>query len=172
MEAVHELERHASRLMLAKIVTGGQTGVDRGALDAALDAGFPCGGWCPSDRTAEDGPIPERYPVRPLPAGGYRERTIRNVVDSDATLIIYFDLLEGGTEQTMLHCVRRKRPYKLIDASAIPALAAGQLAARFVAANNVATLNVAGPRGSRASGAHRYAYEATLELLRSTRLER
>jgi hypothetical protein len=57
--------------------------VDRGALDAALAADFPCGGWCPGDRMAEDGVIPDRYPLMPLPNGGYRARTRLNVVDSD-----------------------------------------------------------------------------------------
>jgi Circularly permutated YpsA SLOG family len=61
---------------VTKIVSGGQTGVDRGALDAALAVGFACGGWCPGDRMAEDGPIPEKYPLMPLPNGGYRERTL------------------------------------------------------------------------------------------------
>jgi len=68
-------------LALAKIVSGGQTGVDRGALDTALDNGFPCGGWCPSGRLAEDGRIPDRYPVTELTGGSYRQRTLRNVVD-------------------------------------------------------------------------------------------
>ena len=62
-------------MALTRIVSGGQTGVDRGALDAALAAGFPCGGWCPADRAAEDGAIPVRYPLTPLARGGYRERT-------------------------------------------------------------------------------------------------
>jgi hypothetical protein len=60
---------------VVKIVSGGQTGIDRGALDAALAANFPCGGWCPGDRMAEDGVIPDRYPLMALPNGGYRART-------------------------------------------------------------------------------------------------
>jgi hypothetical protein len=57
-------------MALAKIISGGQTGVDRAALDAALAADFPCGGWCPADRSAEDGPIPERYPMSLFMEGG------------------------------------------------------------------------------------------------------
>ena len=62
-------------MILKKIVSGGQTGVDRAALDAALAAACPCGGWCPGDRAAEDGVIPERYPLVPLIGGGYKART-------------------------------------------------------------------------------------------------
>lgn len=75
-------------MALEKIVSGGQTGVDRGALDASLKSNFPCGGWCPGDRSAEDGTIPERYPLTPLPGGGFRQRTRQNVADSDGTLIL------------------------------------------------------------------------------------
>lgn len=74
--------------MLTKIISGGQTGVDRGALDAALIASFLCGGWCPIGRKAEDGLIPERYPLQELPGADYRQRMRRNVVDSDGTLVI------------------------------------------------------------------------------------
>lgn len=136
--------------MLTKIVSGGQTGVDRGALDAALAVGFPCGGWCPADRSAEDGPIPSSYPLTPLTAGGYRERTVRNVLDSDGTLILYFGVLNGGTEQTMLHCVRRHKAYQLIDGQVVDAPSAAEIAAAFVRRCGVAVLNVAGPREQRA----------------------
>jgi hypothetical protein len=50
--------------MVTKIISGGQTGADRAALDAAIIHGIPCGGWCPKIRRAEDGPIPERYPLK------------------------------------------------------------------------------------------------------------
>jgi len=74
---------------LRRIISGGQTGVDRGVLDAAIAAGFPCGGWCPTGRRAEDGRIPDRYPVAELPDGGYPARTVRNLLESDGTLILY-----------------------------------------------------------------------------------
>lgn len=66
---------------LLKIVSGAQTGVDRAALDVALDLGFACGGWVPRGRLAEDGRVPHRYPVREIPSRGYAQRTVRNVRD-------------------------------------------------------------------------------------------
>jgi len=150
---------------LTRIVSGGQTGVDRGALDAALAADFPCGGWCPAGRTAEDGTIASRYPVVELAGAGYRERTIQNVVDSDATLIVYFGDLHGGTELTMLACIRREKPYKLVDGAEIPAERAAEIAFAFVAERGASILNVAGPRASHAPGAHGYAFEALSRLI-------
>jgi hypothetical protein len=101
---------------LSKIISGGQTGVDRGALDAALVAGFECGGWCPADRGAEDGEIPERYPLTPLPAAStsialgvraarqvgeqYKARTLKNVQDSDGTAILFSGTLSEGRGST------------------------------------------------------------------------
>jgi len=83
-----------------RVVSGGQTGVDRGALDAALERGVPCGGWCPAGRLAEDGVIPARYPVTELRGAGYDERTRKNVEDSDGTLIVTFGRATGGTART------------------------------------------------------------------------
>jgi len=102
LQARRRSERTATSL--TRIVSGGQTGVDRGALDAALEAGFPCGGWAPAGRIAEDGPIAARYPVVELAGAGYEERTLKNVLDSDGTAILYFKELEGGTRQTMVNC--------------------------------------------------------------------
>jgi hypothetical protein len=152
-------------MALTKIVSGGQTGVDRGALDAALEAGFPCGGWAPEGRVAEDGTLPERYPLRELPGAGYEERTLQNVLDSDATAILYSGKLEGGTRQTMVHCVEHGKPFELIDAThTAPREAALKLAA-FIERNRVSVLNVAGPRASKWTGGYQYVRSTLRHLL-------
>jgi predicted Rossmann-fold nucleotide-binding protein len=85
-----------------KIISGGQTGVDRAALDVALKNGIECGGWCPAGRLDEFGKIPDRYPLRELEGGGFTERTLQNVKDSDGTVIIYSGKLSGGTRRKPL----------------------------------------------------------------------
>jgi hypothetical protein len=152
-------------MALAKIVSGGQTGVDRGALDAALEAGFPCGGWAPEGRVAEDGPIHERYPVQALAGAGYEERTLQNVLDSDGTAILYTGTLEGGTRQTMVNCVEHGKPFELVDASrAGPHDAAVKLAA-FIERHRLSVLNIAGPRASKWPEAWHYAHSTVRHLL-------
>ncbi|MDX1594069.1 MAG: putative molybdenum carrier protein [Gammaproteobacteria bacterium] len=137
-----------------RIVSGGQTGVDRAALDAALAAGVPCGGWCPEGRLAEDGAIPEGYPVRELPGGGYHARTRRNVLDSDATLVVTVGPPSGGTAATLEACRQLGRPVLVVDAAQEPTGTAVARLEAFVEAHRVGVLNVAGPRASGAPGAY------------------
>ena len=106
-------ERLAGELL--KVISGGQTGVDRGALDAALALEVECGGWCPAGRLAEDGTIPKRYPVLELPNSGYAERTARNVADSNGTLIISNGEPIGGTRETVDRCIEMGKPFLVID---------------------------------------------------------
>jgi hypothetical protein len=136
-------------MTLEKIVSGGQTGVDRGALDVALAVGFACGGWVTWDRMAEDGVIPQRYPSVQLPKGGYRQRTRLNVSDSDGTAILYNGSLKGGTRLTRNLCALLKRAYISINAAETPdSIAAAGAVVQFIEENGIKVLNVAGPRAS------------------------
>jgi hypothetical protein len=151
-----------------KIVSGGQTGADRAALDAALDAGVPCGGWCPADRSAEDGVIPPRYPVMPLPAAGNDERTRRNVLDSDGTVIISFGPLTGGSETTRLACIEFRKPHVVIDAKAAKPHAAAEAIVAFIERYDVHVLNIAGPQTSEQPDIGQYVYQTVRRVLASS----
>ena len=150
--------------MLSKIISGGQTGVDRGALDAALEAKFPCGGWAPAGRIAEDGPIPARYPLAELKGGGYEERTLQNVLDSDGTAILYFGELEGGTHLTAQYCQEHRKPCELLNAERLSPKQSAREIVAFVTGKRIKVLNIAGPRASKWPGARDYARE-TLSLV-------
>ena len=131
-----------------KIVSGGQTGVDRAALDVALKQGIACGGWCPAGRLDEFGKIPGHYPLQELEHGGFAERTRQNVIDSDGTVIIYDRQLSGGTEEAVRYCRELNRPHVLIDASNVSSETGADLVRDFVTKHSIHILNVAGPRQS------------------------
>ena len=150
--------RAAPQQQPLSIVSGGQAGVDQGALDAALACGVSCGGWCPDGRRSEDGQIPARYPVRELIGSGYRERTLQNVVDSDGTAIIFNTDLEDGTRLTVGLCARESKPHLLIDAATRSRTDSVDALGEFIRDNNIMILNVAGPRASKWPGAHAYTY--------------
>ena len=131
-----------------RVVSGGQTGVDRGALQAALGLGVPCGGWCPAGRAAEDGPIPAVFPLTELLAGSYADRTRRNVLDSSGTVLIYAGSLSGGSRLTRQLAEAHGKPLLLLNVSKMaPAVAAARVV-EFARAQHIETLNVAGPRAS------------------------
>lgn len=148
-----------------KIISGGQTGVDRGALDAALSTGYECGGWCPRGQLAEDGRIPKKYPLTELKSRDYSDRTLQNIIHSDGTIILYFGLLEGGTELTFRLCKDLKKHHLLIDAKSIDEQRAGQLIHSFALKHSIQVLNFAGPRNSKVERAQGYAKDATIEFL-------
>lgn len=128
-----------------KIVSGGQTGVDRAALDVAMELGLDCGGSCPKGRRAEDGTIPERYPLNELESEKYKTRTRWNVSDSDATLILTSQLpLSGGTELTHTLALLLEKPVLIIDLTNTDIEAAKQ----WLSSYPIKILNVAGPRAS------------------------
>ena len=144
-----------------RIVSGGQTGVDRAALDVAIALGLPHGGWCPRSRKAEDGRIPERYPMTETSSGEYRVRTDRNVRDSDGTVVITVGDATGGSALTLDYATRRKRPVLHLDVAAVPADAAAAKLNAWIAEHAVGTLNVAGPREGTTPGI----YDLTRTLL-------
>jgi hypothetical protein len=150
---------------LTRIVSGGQTGVDRGALDAALAVGFACGGWCPKDRSAEDGPIPDRYPMMLLIGGGFRQATLKNVHDSDGTAILFRESLNGGTLYTHDVCRRERSPYIVLDATRISETGAAAAIVRFVEEHELKVLNVAGPRLSKWAEGYGFALAVVGELI-------
>ena len=136
---------------LARIVSGGQTGVDRAALDVALALGFECGGWCPKGRRAEDGAIDRRYPLVESETDAYAERTRLNVRDSDGSLILTRGRPTGGTALTLTLARTLGRPSMVVDLAAAAAPAPDEVAA-WIAAAGIRVLNIAGPRESTAPG--------------------
>ena len=128
-----------------KIFSGGQTGVDRAALDAAIDLNIEHGGWCPLGRLAEDGPVHGRYNLLETNSSEYTQRTKMNVNDSDATLVIYDKDLKGGTRLTWQYANKINKPCYLLNIS-------GKFdpdsIINWLRSNSVKTLNIAGPRAS------------------------
>src|SRR5690348_7622482 len=130
-----------------RIISGGQTGVDRGALDAAIELGIPHGGWCPRGRRSEDGRIPDHYLLAENDSRAYAARTERNVCDSDGTLIIARGDLVGGSKLTWRFAQLYRKPCLVIDVERQPALSEAQY---WLVQHPIKTLNVAGPRESQA----------------------
>lgn len=182
------IERRYSK-RIVKIISGGQTGVDRAALDAAIKHRVDCGGWCPAGRLDEFGRIPDRYPVKELERGdkerrspdrlgrrgdcsqaergSFADRTLANVKDSDGTAVIYLDELRGGTEFTVECCVKRERHHQLIVAAKVSPENAAQLIVDFVREHKIDILNVAGPRQSEWPGGYDYAFRVMDMFLRT-----
>lgn len=159
-------DRASARASVRQIVSGGQTGVDRAALDVALELGISCGGWCPKGRLAEDGPIPGRYPLRETRTARYARRTLWNVRDSDATLILAREPLVGGTAYTERCSRELERPCLVVAPDAADPATLMRVRA-WLAANDVEILNVAGPRESGAPGIHALAAAFLRALLGS-----
>ncbi|HEX5038022.1 MAG TPA: putative molybdenum carrier protein [bacterium] len=135
--------------MLTRILSGGQTGVDRAALDVARDFGLARGGWCPKGRKAEDGKIDAVYPLEETPSADYAQRTEWNVRDADGTLVLSWGKPDGGTALTLEIARRLEKPLLHFD------LTVGIDPRRFEAwvdEEGIAALNVAGPRESREPG--------------------
>tara|TARA_R110002110_G_scaffold114322_5_gene283605 strand:+ start:7085 stop:7558 length:474 start_codon:yes stop_codon:yes gene_type:complete len=138
--------------MLEKLISGGQTGVDRAALDAALRREFPCGGWCPRGRRAEDGCIPPHYPLAELGSSRYLDRTRRNVAESGATLILSPRPLTGGTRATERYARELGKPCLVVDPEPAERESAARCIRDWLDRAGIRVLNVAGPRESSCPG--------------------
>ena len=147
-----------------KIISGGQTGVDRAALDVAKELNLERGGWCPKGRLAEDGRIPDAYPLQETETDDYVERTKLNVRDSDGTLVLTVGQPTGGTAYTIDCTQRLQKPCCIIDLSQDSHFAQAE---RWLREQGVAILNVAGPRQSQSAAGYALAHQFLSRLLAS-----
>ncbi len=144
------------------IISGGQSGVDRAALDFAMQHKIPCGGWCPKGRQAEDGIIPEVYPLKETASTVHSVRTRLNINDSDGTLIIFINEMDEGTNYTRRYAEETGKPVYMISEKEKTDQRGFM---NWMMKNNIRVLNVAGPRESRSEGTYKFAYKVLGELL-------
>lgn len=147
---------------IERIRSGAQTGVDRAALDAAIEAALPHTGWCPAGRRAEDGRISDRYDLCETESSSYAERTLLNVRDADGTLILSTAEPDGGTLLTLQTAIRMHKPVFLTDPGRV---CPHRAIDAWLRTNQVHELNVAGPRGSAAPTIYRDARRFMDELI-------
>ncbi len=150
--------------MIKKIMSGGQTGADRAALDFAIKHNILHGGWVPKGRKAEDGPLPERYQLKEMPTADYPKRTEQNVRDSDGTVIISRGGLTGGSAFTMKMAMKHSRACLHLDTDELSVEQAARRLQSWIEENKIEVLNVAGPRQSKDPTI----YNTTLEILQLT----
>jgi Circularly permutated YpsA SLOG family len=134
--------------MLPKLISGGQTGADRAALDAALKFDIPYGGWLPKGRLAEDGPLDAKYKLQEMPTDSYSARTEQNVIDSDGTVIFSHGKPAGGTDYTREMALKHGKQLLGIDLNQTTSLDAASLIVSWIQLRRIKILNVAGPRAS------------------------
>ncbi len=135
--------------MIKKIISGGQTGADQGALDAAIKYGLPHGGWIPKGRKTEAGPLPDKYKLNEMPSSSYPKRTEQNVIDSDGTVIITHGELTGGSKLTDKLAEKHYLPCLHIDINKTPAFIAASVINAWIEIHKIEILNVAGSRASK-----------------------
>ena len=149
------IHRSAAPPTIVRIVSGGQTGADRAALDAARELGIETGGWVPRGRWAEDGGVPDRYPnMKETTSGDPALRTECNVRDSDGTVVFSRGDISGGTKWTMEVAAKLGKPMLHLDLARYSAEAASGRLIEWMGAEGIEVLNVAGPRESEDAGIH------------------
>jgi hypothetical protein len=149
----------------ARIVSGGQTGADRAALDVALALGLEVGGWCPAGRPAEDGRIPDRYPLTETGTADRAERTIRNVRDSEGTLILASAEPAGGTLLALREAELLRKPHLVVNPETADA---EDRVAEWLRLWQPKVLNVAGPRESESPGIYAATFRVLAAVLRAS----
>ncbi len=150
--------------MIKKIISGGQTGADRAALDFAIKFDIPHGGWISKGRKAEDGPLPNLYRLQEIPETSYTRRTEKNVIDSDGTLIISTGALTGGSEYTQKMAIYHQRPWLHINLSTTSSFSAAEIIREWIKRNKIEILNIAGPRHSKEPSI----YQSVFDILETT----
>jgi hypothetical protein len=135
--------------MLTKIISGGQTGADRAALDVAIEFGIPHGGWIPKGRKTEDGVLPEKYQLQEMPTASYPKRTEKNILDSDGTLVLSHGRLTGGSALTVKVATKHDRPWLHVDLNKTIEFEAAQSVHSWIIRYGIRVLNVAGSRASK-----------------------
>lgn len=135
--------------MVTKIISGGQTGADRAALDVAIKLGILHGGWTPKGRLTENGKLDDKYQLKEMDTADYNKRTEQNVIDSDGTLILSHGKLTGGSDYTQDMVLRHGRPWLHIDLNKAPSSRSVRQIKSWIAEHKIKVLNVAGPRASK-----------------------
>jgi len=149
--------------MIEKIISGGQTGADQAALDAAIKLGIPHGGYIPKGRLTEDGTLPDKYDLIEMPTASYPERTKKNIRESDGTLILSHGRLTGGSEYTEKWAIKYGKPTIHVDLFSIAPFDATVMINDWIVDHDIKVMNVAGPRASKDSKI----YQATFDILES-----
>ena len=150
--------------IFSKIISGGQTGADRAALDLALELGLPTGGWCPKGRRAEDGPLALGYPLKETNSPNYAVRTEKNILEADGTLILTRGIPKGGTALTIKLAKVHRKPFLVIDLSVGKNF---RTVRDWGQVHQIKILNVAGPRESEAPGIYNETFSFLKKILRS-----
>jgi hypothetical protein len=163
--------------LISKIVSGGQTGADRGGLDAAIEAGIRHGGWCPKGRRAEDGVIPAKYQLVEMDTTSYVARTEANVIDSDCTVVFSFGQPTGGSKKTVEFAEKYCRAFLCVDLATLTDEEAARKVLWWMSPGGLImdgiptpqpfpVLNVAGSRESKAPGIQARVREIMLMVLK------
>ena len=134
-------------MLIKKIISGGQTGVDRAALDIAIELEIPYSGFCPKGRRAEDGIVPSKYDLIEIDSTEYTDRTIKNIECSEGTLILHIDIITNGTALTKEYCIKKDIPVMIINILGEKKISRLNFI-HWLRANSIDILNIAGPRES------------------------